>query len=86
MPEKCPNCLGEGYKATGQGTMWCNTCDGSGTVLTREDLVEQITIQNELLMKAIDRHSNVMCSGLIHDIKLSTIDSEGIIKQEKRRK
>ena len=85
MPEKCPNprCK-DGYTISAGGTFLCNTCNGSGTILSRSDLVEQITIQNELLLKAVSRHSVVMCSGLIHDIKLSIMDSGGIISQEKK--
>ena len=84
MPEKCPNCK-EGYNSSAGGTMRCNTCDGSGTVLSRDDLVQQIEVQNELLLKVYNKHKSMMWSDMIRNIEVCLSESGDIIIQESKR-
>lgn len=85
MPEKCPNCK-DGYNNTPGGTLRCNTCEGTNKVLSRDDLVQQIEIQNELLLKIYNKHKSMMWSDMIHNIEVCLSETGDIIAQEKRRR
>lgn len=50
MSEKCPDCK-DGYNTTPGGTFRCNSCQGSGKRLSREDLIEQ----NEFMIKSLEK-------------------------------
>lgn len=84
MPEKCPKCK-DGYHTTPGGTFKCNTCAGSGTIPSRDDLVQQIEIQNELLLKIYNKHKSMMWSDMVYNIEVCLSEAGDIIEQEKRR-